>query len=57
MEIIIQEDGDMFVLDVNTIPGFTPLSLLPDAARHSGISFEQLCEKLIHLGIKRCEKS
>jgi len=57
MEIIIQENGDMFILDVNTIPGFTPLSLLPDAARHAGISFEQLCEKLIKLGLERCGKN
>jgi len=57
MEIIIQDNGEMFILDVNTIPGFTPLSLLPDAAAHAGISFEQLCEKLIDLGLQRCGKN
>jgi len=57
MEIIIQNNGDMFILDVNTIPGFTPLSLLPDAAKYAGISFEQLCEKLIILGLERCGKN
>ncbi|MCM8764904.1 MAG: D-alanine--D-alanine ligase, partial [Candidatus Omnitrophica bacterium] len=57
MELIIQDNGEMFILDVNTIPGFTPLSLLPDAAAHAGISFEDLCEKLIALGLERCEKN
>lgn len=57
MEIIIQENGEMFILDVNTVPGFTPLSLLPDAAKHAGISFENLCEKLVELGLERCVKS
>lgn len=57
MEIIIQENGEMFILDVNTVPGLTPLSLLPDAASHAGISFEQLCETLINLGLERCAKN
>mgnify|MGYP000887331791 CR=1 FL=1 len=57
MEIIIKKSGEMFILDVNTVPGLTPLSLLPDAASHAGISFEQLCEKLIYLGLERCEKN
>ncbi len=57
MEIIIQDYKNMFILDVNTIPGFTPLSLLPDAARYAGISFEDLCERLITLGLERCGKN
>ncbi len=57
MEIMIQENGEMFVLDVNTIPGLTPLSLLPDAAAHAGISFESLCERLVALGLERCARN
>lgn len=57
MEIIVQDNGEMFILDVNTIPGFTPVSLLPDAAAHAGISFDELCEKLIALGLERCAKN
>lgn len=57
MEIIIGNDGKMFILDVNTVPGLTPLSLLPDAAKHAGISFENLCEKLVELGLERCVKN
>lgn len=44
--------GELFVLETNTIPGMTPGSLLPLAARTAGIDFGQLLEKLITLGIE-----
>jgi D-alanine-D-alanine ligase len=40
-------DGRLYVLEVNTIPGFTPRSLLPMAAEHAGIPFSQLCERIV----------
>jgi len=43
----VAEDGGLFVLEVNTIPGFTPTSLLPKAALNAGISFTELCEKIL----------
>jgi D-alanine-D-alanine ligase len=39
--------GRLYVLEVNTIPGMTPTSLLPQAAEHAGISFSQLLDRLI----------
>ncbi|MCM8767392.1 MAG: D-alanine--D-alanine ligase [Candidatus Omnitrophica bacterium] len=56
MEIIVDKNYNLFVLDVNTIPGLTKISLLPDAAKHKGISFEKLCEKIIDLGLERWKK-
>ncbi len=44
---MIVTDGGLFVLEVNTIPGMTPTSLLPDAAAHAGISFSALLDRLI----------
>ena len=38
-----------FILEVNTIPGFTSHSLLPKAAARIGMSFDQLCKKIIEL--------
>ena len=35
------------LLEVNTIPGLTPTSLLPKAAAQSGLSYEALCEQLV----------
>ncbi|MBI9020409.1 MAG: D-alanine--D-alanine ligase [Verrucomicrobia bacterium] len=40
-------DGDLFVLELNTIPGFTSHSLLPKAAGAAGIDFPSLCDRII----------
>jgi D-alanine-D-alanine ligase len=41
------EDGNPFVIDVNTMPGMTETSLVPQAARHAGISFGDLAERIL----------
>lgn len=41
-----ETDGVVF-LEINTNPGLTPLSLLPEQAKYIGISYEQLCAKLV----------
>lgn len=51
-EVMFNADGRPHILEYNTIPGFTPLSLLPDAAKHAGIEFPELCEKLIETAIR-----
>jgi D-alanine-D-alanine ligase len=43
---------DFFVLETNTIPGMTRTSLFPQAAQAAGISFSQLLDRLIELGIQ-----
>ncbi|MFH1904487.1 MAG: D-alanine--D-alanine ligase [bacterium] len=45
-----------YVLEINTIPGLTETSLLPKAAQAAGISFIELCLKLLDLAIKKHEK-
>ncbi len=45
---MIVDDADVpWVLDINTVPGLTELSLLPDAARAAGIPFDELCDRLV----------
>lgn len=44
---MILADGILFVLEVNTIPGMTPTSLLPQAAAHAGIAFPDLLDRII----------
>ncbi|MBU4365825.1 MAG: D-alanine--D-alanine ligase, partial [Verrucomicrobia bacterium] len=39
--------GRMFVLELNTIPGFTETSLLPKAARVAGLPFPALCDRIL----------
>jgi D-alanine-D-alanine ligase len=43
-DMIMQEDGELFVLEINTIPGLTGTSLIPQAAAVAGISFSELLE-------------
>ena len=45
--------GDPFCLEVNTLPGMTPTSLLPQSAAVFGISFEELCNRMIGLALAR----
>jgi len=47
VDMRMDEDGEIFVLEVNTIPGLTEKSLLPKAARAAGINFLELCVKIL----------
>ena len=53
VDFILAGDGTPQVLEVNTIPGFTSHSLLPKAAAAAGISFEELCRRLVLLAWAR----
>ncbi len=48
----LNEDNQPFVLEVNTIPGFTETSLVPKAAKAIGIEFPKLCQKIIEEALK-----
>ncbi|MBU1870296.1 MAG: D-alanine--D-alanine ligase [Candidatus Omnitrophica bacterium] len=50
---IILKDEEPYILEVNTIPGLTSTSLLPKAAKIEGITFEELCLKLIDLAYEK----
>jgi D-alanine-D-alanine ligase len=53
VDIIVDAEGTSWLLEVNTVPGLTELSLLPDAARAAGISFDVLCQRLVDHAIGR----
>lgn len=53
VDVIVDSNGEPWVIEVNAIPGLTELSLLPDAARAAGIGFEELCERLVSDGMAR----
>jgi D-alanine-D-alanine ligase len=50
-DMIVAEDG-IWVLEVNTIPGMTPTSLLPRSAAAAGLSFAELVERLVQLALE-----
>jgi D-alanine-D-alanine ligase len=52
-DFIVQADGTPVYLETNTVPGMTPASLCPLSARHAGMSFEDLCEALLELALRR----
>jgi D-alanine-D-alanine ligase len=49
---IIDADGGLWFLELNSIPGFTSHSLVPKAAAHSGIPFDELVERLVHMAME-----
>ena len=51
-DFILEDDGSCWCLETNTIPGMTATSLLPDAARAAGMSFPELCTKLIDFALE-----
>lgn len=51
-DIIVDEDGEGWILETNTLPGMTATSLLPDAAAKVGIPFGSLCRMLIELALE-----
>lgn len=50
-DFLLEESGDFWILETNTLPGMTATSLLPDAASKIGLSYENLCKKLIELAL------
>ena len=53
VDVLLTRAGVPFVLEVNTIPGMTPSSLLPEAALVAGQSYEELCARIVELSLAR----
>jgi D-alanine-D-alanine ligase len=53
VDVILDANREPQVLEVNTIPGMTETSLLPEAAAVAGISMSQLCEFIVQLSLER----
>jgi len=53
VDIIVDTKEVPWLLEVNTVPGLTALSLLPDAARAAGIPFDELCMRLVEHAMGR----
>jgi D-alanine-D-alanine ligase len=53
VDIMLPEEGEPAVLEVNTIPGMTEASLLPEAAAAAGIGYAELCARIIEFSQQR----
>ena len=51
-DFILDEEGHPWCLEVNTLPGMTPNSLIPKAAAVEGMSYGELCEKIVLLSLE-----
>jgi D-alanine-D-alanine ligase len=51
-DFILDSSGEPWLLEINTMPGFTGHSLLPMAAGHAGLSFGALAAKLVELAMR-----
>ena len=47
-DFILDDEGKAWCLEINTLPGMTPTSLVPQEAAQVGLSYADLCEKIIH---------
>jgi D-alanine-D-alanine ligase len=52
-DILLSKEGRPYILEINALPGLTPLSLFPDVARATGMSFEALIERLVQFALGR----
>ena len=57
VDFMVDAAGRPFLLEINTMPGFTGRSLLPDAARFAGIDFSDLCDRLARAAANRATPS
>ena len=48
-DFLLDEKEELWCLEANTLPGMTPASLLPTAAKAAGISYNELCERIVRL--------
>ena len=55
VDIMVRPNGEPMVLEVNTLPGMTDTSLLPKAAAAAGISYPELCQRMVELALKRAQ--
>lgn len=47
IDFILDENNNAYCLEANTLPGMTPTSLMPQEAKAAGISYDELCEKIV----------
>jgi D-alanine-D-alanine ligase len=57
VDIMIDRQNSPYLLEINTMPGFTPKSLLPEAAAHAGIAFGPLVDRLVRRAHARGARS
>ena len=47
IDFMLGKDGKPYVVEINTLPGMTRMSLVPDSAKAAGVGFDELVEKIV----------
>ena len=53
IDFLMKENGDLYCLEANTLPGMTPTSLVPLEAKTMGMDYPELCQKMIDLSMEK----
>ncbi|MEM7762265.1 MAG: D-alanine--D-alanine ligase, partial [Cyanobacteria bacterium P01_A01_bin.40] len=53
----LEDTGEIFINEINTLPGFTATSMYPQLWAHSGVAFPQLVDRLVNLALERYRES
>ena len=51
-DFIVDQEGTPWFLEINTLPGMTPTSLLPQEAAAAGIDYNELCQRIVHASLE-----
>ena len=57
VDFFVSPPNDIQIIDVNTLPGFTPISMYPRLWQHAGVSYPELISKLVDLALERFEEA
>nr|BBJ50484.1 hypothetical protein SAVMC3_31130 [Streptomyces avermitilis] len=52
-DFFLTEDGDFVINEINTMPGFTPISMYPQMWQASGIAYPELVDRLVEAALRR----
>ena len=56
-DYMVDENGDVYFLEINTLPGMTPTSLMPQEAAAVGIDYKRLCQMIVEDALERSERA
>ena len=56
MDFFLTDDGQIYIDEINTVPGFTPDSMYPALWRHAGLGYADLIGRLVELALERHEE-
>ena len=56
VDFMVDGDGEVWCLEANTLPGMTANSLLPKAARAAGMTFPELCDRIVGIAAERARR-